>query len=228
MMHQQTETLDREIVKRVSLRYLLWLPPNYSANTAQSWPLILFLHGRGERGDELPCVARYGLARRLAEGFALPAIVVAPQCPAESDWTLHDDALLALLDDMAAKYPVDESRVYLTGLSMGGRETWRLAGAHPERFAAIAPICGRRPDGLRSPEDARRLRDLPIWVFHGALDQVVPIEESDSIVAALRDYGADVRYTVYPHAGHDSWTQAYAEPELYSWMLGLRRGADPD
>ena len=116
-MHQQVETLDREIVKRVRLRYLLWLPPGYAAHTAQPWPLILFLHGRGERGDDLTFVARYGLARRLAEGFALPAIVEAPQCPAESDWTLHDDALLALLDDIAAEYPVDKRRGYLTGLS---------------------------------------------------------------------------------------------------------------
>jgi predicted peptidase len=222
-MKQHAAELDKQIVKRVRLRYLLWLPDGYAANAELTWPLILFLHGRGERGSDLSSITRYGLPTRLAQGFALPAIVAAPQCPQGSDWTLQDDALLALLDELTANYAVDRDRVYLTGLSMGARETWRLAAVHAERFAALAPICGRRPDGVRDLEDARSLRGLPIWVFHGAQDQVVPVEESDTIVAALRTCGADVRYTVYADAGHDSWTQAFAEPELYSWLLGQRR-----
>jgi predicted peptidase len=221
-MQPQALTLDKQIVKTVRLDYLLWLPQDYDA--AQSWPLILFLHGSGERGNDVRQVLNYGLPKRLADGLGLPAIVIAPQCPADSDWTLHDDALVALLDDLAAEYSIDQNRVYLTGLSMGARETWRLACANPQRFAAVVPICGRRPYGLRSEEDAALISHIPIWVFHGARDQVVPIEESNRLVAALRRYGADVRYTVYPDADHDSWTQAYAEAELYPWLFAQRRG----
>jgi predicted peptidase len=225
-MNHHTAKLETQIVKPVRLHYLLWLPDGDAADGRETWPLVLFLHGRGERGDDLSMLTRYGLPARLAQGFALPAIVAAPQCPAHSDWSLHDDALLALLDQLLASYPVDRRRVYLTGLSMGGRQAWRLAATNPERFAALAPICGRRPDMMRTSEDVQPLVDLPIWVFHGAQDQVVPIEESNAIVAALRAYGADVRYTIYPEAGHDSWTQAYAEHELYTWLFGQRRGEE--
>jgi predicted peptidase len=223
-MQPQSLALDTEVRKRVQLRYLLWLPSGYD-DDQRRWPLILFLHGRGERGDDLSLVMREGLARRLAEGFELPAIVAAPQCPSGSDWTLHDDALLALLDDLDARLAVDPRRVYLTGLSMGGRGAWRLAATNADLFAALITICARRPDAVRDREDARPLVGLPIWVFHGAQDQVVPVEESDAMVEALRAHGADVRYTVYPDAGHDSWTQAYAEDELYTWMFARERTA---
>jgi predicted peptidase len=217
-MQQHTAELDKTIAKPVRLSYLVWLPDDYQAY-AKGWPLVLFLHGRGERGADLSVLLQHGLPRRLAEGFPLPAVVVAPQCPADSDWTLHDDALIALLDELSASYRLDPSRIYLTGLSMGGREALRLAAAYPSRFAALVVVCGRRPDGLRTPEDLRPLRRVPTWIFHGARDQVVPIEESQAIVASLRAYGANVRFTTYPEAGHDAWTQAYAEPELYSWLL---------
>lgn len=220
-MHAQALTLDTQIVKAIRLDYLLWLPEGYDA--AQPWPLILFLHGSGERGSDVRKVLNHGLPRRLASDLSLPAIIVAPQCPADSDWTLHDDALLTLLDEIAAQYPVDLDRVYLTGLSMGGRETWRLACGNPQRFAAIVAICGRRPYGLRSEEDAPLISHIPIWVFHGAQDPVVSIEESSRMVAALRRHGADVRYTVYADADHDSWTQAYAEDALYPWLFAQRR-----
>jgi predicted peptidase len=213
--------LDAKIHKRVILPYLLWLPHGYPA--AKRWPLILFLHGRGERGTDLEGVRREGLGRRLTEGFTVPAIVVAPQCPPDSDWTLQDDALLALLDEIEATHPVAPDRVYLTGLSMGARETWRLAAQYASRFAAIVPICGRRPDGVRNRADAVTLAHMPTWVFHGAKDTIVPVEESEAMVAALRSYGADVHYTIYPEAGHDSWTQAYAEAELFPWLLSQRR-----
>jgi predicted peptidase len=227
-MNHQAALLDQQIAKRVRLRYLLWLPAGYEATSTQAWPLILFLHGRGERGEGLIELTRYGLAQRLAEGFELPCIVAAPQCPTGSDWTLHDDALLALLDELAETYAVDQRRVYLTGLSMGAREAWRLAATNAERFAALVPICGRRPDGLRNTEETRTLSGIPIWVFHGALDQIVPIEESELMVAALRAHGADVRHTIYPEAGHDSWTRAYAEPELYSWLFSQQRLNNPE
>ncbi len=221
-MRPQALALDQEIVKRVQLRYLLWLPTGYD-DEAQLWPVILFLHGSGERGDDLMRVLDYGLPQCLSENLALPALVAAPQCPLQSDWTLQDDALLALLNELCATYAVDQRRIYLTGLSMGGRGAWRLAASNPERFAALVPICGRRPDGVRSAETMRLLCDIPTWVFHGAQDQVVPVEEGDAMVAALRACGADVRYTRYPDVGHNAWTPAYAEPELYTWLFDQQR-----
>lgn len=220
-MQAHALTLDTQIVKTVHLDYLLWLP--HDDDAAQPWPLILFLHGSGERGSDVRQVLNEGLPKRLANDLVLPAIIAAPQCPADSDWTLHDDALVALLDNLAAAYAIDSNRVYLTGLSTGARETWRLACANPQRFAAVVPICGRRPYGLRSEEDAASISHIPIWVFHGAQDQVVPIEESNRMVAALRQHGADVQYTVYPDADHDSWAQAYAEAALYPWLFAQRR-----
>ena len=125
------------------------------------------------------------------------------------------ETLNTLLDDVIQKYSVDEDRVYLTGLSMGGFGAWTLATANPERFAAIAPICGGG-DPFRA---SRRLRSMPIWVFHGAKDPTVPIKMSEDMVDALKKAGADVKFTVYPDAGHDSWTATYDNPELFTWFL---------
>jgi predicted peptidase len=219
-MRAESRTLDVDVVKSIHLRYRLWTPP---AETPSPWPLLLFLHGSGERGDDLALVEREGLPRRLAEGASLPCLVAAPQCPAGSDWELQADALLALLDDLQARHPVDPQRVYLTGISMGGRGAWLLALLQPERFAAAVPICGRRPGALRAGEISPQLAALPLWVFHGARDAVVPVTETEAIVHGLRAAGSSVRCTIYPEAGHDSWTAAYAEPELEPWLLAQRR-----
>jgi predicted peptidase len=219
-MHTETQTVTTEVVKPIRLYYRLWLP---AAEVPAPWPLILFLHGSGERGDDLAFVEREGLPRRLVEGYTLPALVAAPQCPTDSDWELQTDALLALLDHLHARYPVDAGRVYLTGLSMGGRGTWLLALLHPERFAAAVPICGRRPGPLRPNEIPPALARLPIWAFHGARDTVVPVSETETIVAGLHMVGSDARCTIYPDLGHDSWTAAYAEPELERWLFAQQR-----
>jgi len=124
----------------------------------------------------------------------------------------------ALLDEIIVNYQVDRDRIYLTGLSMGGYGTWTLAAAYPEKFAAIAPICG---GGW--PEDAARLKDLPIWVFHGAKDEAVPLERSEEMVKAVEDAGGKVKFTVYLDAEHDSWTATYGNPELYEWLLAQKR-----
>lgn len=189
-MHAQTHTLTTQVRKPLELRYLLWLPAH--ANTQTRWPLILFLHGSGERGDDLAQLTRFGLPRRIEEGLALPCLVVAPQCPADSDWELEMDALLALLDGLQARYPVDPQRVYLTGLSMGGRATWLLAARHTERFAAAVPICGRPPWSARLAERATLVRSLPIWTFHGARDPIVSVAETEQAVAILRAAGSDL------------------------------------
>ena len=132
----------------------------------------------------------------------------------EHGWTDKVYVCINLVDDIAARYKVDKKRIYLTGLSMGGYGTWALASAYPERFAAIAPICG---GGSRIM--SLRLKDIPIWVFHGAKDRVVPLEESEEMVNAIRKRGGDVKFTIYPDAGHDSWTESYNNQELYDWFL---------
>src|SRR5262249_47409491 len=148
-----------------------------------------------------------------------PFIVVSPQSP-RFGWDV--DTLNALLNDVVAHYKVDQDRIYLTGLSMGGGGTWQLAAAHPERFAAIVPVCGY----TNNPADAGQLKDLPIWVFHGAKDSSVPLKRSEDMVKALEEVkAAEVKFTVYPEAGHDSWTETYDNPELYKWLLEHKRKA---
>jgi predicted peptidase len=148
----------------------------------------------------------------------LPFIVASPQCPADSYWLLYLDDLKALIDDLVAHYLVDVKRIYLTGLSMGGTGTWTLAAAYPEIFAAIAPICGRSFYTL-----AKRLKDLPAWVFHGEDDEVIPADESRQMTDALNEVGADIKLTLYPGVGHNSWTRTYDNPELYDWFLSHSR-----
>jgi predicted peptidase len=128
-------------------------------------------------------------------------------------------ALSALLDNLAARYRVDQDRVYVTGLSMGGFGAWQLAVDYPARFAAIAPVCGKG-----EPAKAQLIKDLPIWVFHGAKDPVVPVSNSQDMVDALKKCGSDVKLTIYPEALHDSWTETYNNPELYNWFLQHKRG----
>ncbi|HTE85856.1 MAG TPA: prolyl oligopeptidase family serine peptidase [Dehalococcoidia bacterium] len=196
--------------------YLVFLPAGYETGAGAAWPLMLSLHGAGERGDDPGLVKLHGIPKRLTDGTELPFIVVAPQCPLEQDWS--PQSLGLLLDEVERNYSIDPDRVYVTGLSMGGRGTWALAIASPHRFAAIAPVCGRGdPDAVGS------IAHVPVWAFHGALDPVVPPARSEEMVEALRRCGGNVRFTVYPEAGHDSWTSAYAEPELYAWLLSHRR-----
>ncbi len=216
-MEQQARTFTPS-TGTTPLNYLLTLPTAYVTDSTVQWPLLLFLHGRGERGQDLDLLKKYGIPKWLAEVDDFPFITISPQCPADSDWEAHDTTLIALVDDVMASYVVDEKRIYLTGLSMGGRGAWRLAMLNPNRFAALAPVCGRVPDLPGFLANLSTLRHLPIWVFHGAKDQVVPIENSQKIVAALQTLGGNVQFTVYPNADHDSWTATYANPALYDWL----------
>ncbi|MDR3456923.1 MAG: prolyl oligopeptidase family serine peptidase [Verrucomicrobiae bacterium] len=202
--------------------YLLSLPDGYVADPAKRWPLILFLHGAGERGADVWLVAKHGPFK--TEAATNNFIIVSPLCPAGKIWS--EDVVLALLDDIEAKYPVDTHRVYLTGLSMGGFGAWNLGLSHPEKFAAMAPICGGGqtiPIILAKVYDAATLanmRSLGIWAFHGGKDTTVPPGESEHMVKALQQAGCtDVKLTIYPEATHDSWTQAYSDPELFAWFL---------
>lgn len=218
---------ESQITRSVTLAYWVHLPRGYATDTSQSWPLVLFLHGAGERGDNLDRVLVHGPPRLARDGRDFPFILVSPQCPAGHRW--DPEALLGLLDEVQTRYRVDGQRVYLTGLSMGGFGTWALASRYPERFAAIAPICGggQTIDVLLAPlERQQALRGLGVWAFHGARDKVVPLEESERMVAAFRRVGVpDVKLTVYPEAEHDSWTETYNNPELYEWLLRHQRKA---
>ncbi len=210
---QQSQRFEKKITTTVSCNYLLFLPEDYGKKR-QSWPLMVFLHGAGERGSVLNKVKVHGPPKIVKNRKDFPFIVVSPQCPEGDWWTEKVEVLINLVDDIATRYKVDKKRIYLTGLSMGGYGTWTLASAYPERFAAIAPICG---GGSRIM--SLRLKDIPIWVFHGAKDRVVPLEESEEMVNAIRKRGGDVKFTIYPNAGHDSWTESYKNQELYDWFL---------
>jgi predicted peptidase len=211
-------SFHKTVHRDVGCRYLLYLPRGYSEVPDERWPVILFLHGAGERGDGLELVKTHGPPRLISEGAEFPFVIIAPQCPKGEWW--DPEVLVALLDAVSECYRVDEDRVYVTGLSMGGRGTWQVAGAYPGRFAAVAPICG--PSMWFKPGT---LDELPVWCFHGAMDNIVPIQESVDMVCRLRECGGHVRLTVYPDAGHDSWSQAYEDDELYDWFLRHKRGA---
>jgi len=218
-MNQKECAFEAEIVKTVRLNYLLFLPKGYEGSS-RKWPLILFLHGAGERGDDLALVQKHGIPKIVEQQPDFPFITVSPQCPEDAWWLSETAGLIRLLDNVVAKYAVDTKRIYLTGLSMGGYGTWHLAVEHPDRFAAIAPICG---GFFGPPKFVCALKEIPVWAFHGAKDPVVPLEESEKLVKALRECDGNVRFTIYPEAGHDSWTEAYDDPELCAWFLGHSR-----
>jgi predicted peptidase len=216
---QKAFEFKKQIVKNIALKYLLYTPEDYGKDPLKKWPLMLFLHGSGESGDDVQKVKTNGPPKLIAQGKQFPFIVVSPQCPdARVGW--DPEALNGLLDDVISHYTVDDDRIYLTGLSMGGYGTWALASESPKRFAAIAPICG----GGNPRRMARRLKTMPIWVFHGAKDGTVPVKEDQEMVDALKAVGSDVKFTIYPDADHDSWTVTYNNPELYTWLLDHKRG----
>jgi len=211
---QEAKHFEATIKVTAKLDYLLFLPQGYG-NTKQRWPLMLFLHGSGESGTDLAKVKAHGPPKIVDSKPDFPFILVSPQSPGRG-W--NPDTLNALLDQIIHKYRVDKDRVYLTGLSMGGYGTWALAGEHPEKFAAIVPICGGG-----NTADATKLAKLPIWVFHGGKDQTVPVERSKEMVEAIKSAGGDIKLTIYPDAGHDSWTETYNNPQLYTWLLEHHR-----
>jgi predicted peptidase len=215
------QSFEKTITKTVSMPYLLYLPAEYDSDSLARWPLLLCLHGKGERGNDLNAVKRNGVSRYLEDGHNLPVIVVAPQCPEDTEW--DPEALIALIQEITEQYRVDEDRLYLTGLSMGGWGVWKTATAYPTLFAAIAPVCARVDKYVG--EKVCRLKEVPIWVFHGARDNVVPIGDSEFMVNELKKCKGNVRFTIYPDAGHDSWTETYNNPDLYAWFLQQRRAS---
>jgi predicted peptidase len=212
---QHAETFHGRLTIDVRMGYLVYLPDGYGKDQKQ-WPLVLFLHGAGERGTRLDLVKKHGPPKLAESGKKFPFILVSPQCPEDESWSVP--ALNALLERIGEIYRVDESRVYLTGISMGGNGTWRLAIALPHHFAAIAPVCG-----WGDPDAVRVLKDVPVWVFHGRKDTVIPFEKSEVMVKSLESAGGNVRFTAYPEAGHDSWTPTYDNPAFYEWLTAQTR-----
>lgn len=203
-------------------RFLLYLPKRYGERTEGRWPLLLFLHGANITGStrgDLELLRARGVPA-IVERRDLPFIVVSPQTP--SDWPL--EPLAELLHAVERRYRVDRRRVYVTGFSIGGYATFDLASAYPRRFAAIAPVAAG--GGQWSAEGHRqtcRLRDVAVWAFHGSRDDVIPASESRSMVDAVNSCGGNARLTIYPGAGHYTDKNAYAEPQLYRWLLAQRR-----
>lgn len=213
---QAEDALEVEInvkgsAEKATVHYLIALPENYDEQ--DKCPLMIFLHGMGERGDDLDLVKKHGPPKIVKEKNATPFIIVSPQCPNTEWWKI--EKLTKLLDHILATTKADPERVYLTGLSMGGFGTWAWTAKEPERFAAAIPICGGG-----NPAVAERLVDLPLWVFHGGKDKVVPLAKSEAMVEAIKKVGGTkIKLTVYPEAGHDSWTKTYDNPEIYEWLL---------
>lgn len=214
---ERTLGFERSITKVVGTHYLLVLPEGYSASTSR-WPLLVFLHGSGERGNELGKV-KNNWPRIIDQCPDFPFIVAAPQCPEDDEW--DEDVPIALVNDVIERARVDGDRIYVTGLSMGGHGTWAVACAFPDRFAAIAPICGGGSTSLAS-----RLVRVPVWAFHGENDAVVPLEATREMVDAVNAAGGSAKLTVYPGVGHDSWVNAYNDPALFRWLLEHKRGGE--
>jgi len=216
--------------------YQVYRPKTWTATTR--WPVIIYLHGGGERGSDGIQPTQVGLGPAVWRSNGdFPFVVAFPQT--DRPWAMPavESELLTLIDEVVRDHAGDPDRIYLTGNSMGGFGTWIIGARHPERFAALVPICGgvRPPRGVKVPADsfsrqpdpeaavALRLGRLPVWAFHGGSDWISPTESSRRLVAALRQSGGNVRYTEYPHVGHNSWDRAYAEPDLYRWLLEQRR-----
>lgn len=204
------------VTVEATYRYLFHEPPPLASAPAGDRPIVFFFHGKGERGDDLLALERHGPPKLIAAGRTFPFLVVSPLCPENEYWS-EAPGLPEFVASAVKRHRADPARVYLTGMSMGAFGVWSLAQRHPERYAAIMPICGGGE--IRWTP---KLRGLPAWVFHGAKDTVIPPARSIDLVEALRAAGGSPRFTLYPEAGHDAWTQTYANDEIYTWLLAQR------
>ena len=196
--------------------YQLYLPDGYHSDSLTRWPLLLFLHGSGESGEDITKVKVHGPPKLADSGKKFPFIIVSPQSPVPGGW--DTETLYQLLRHIKKSYRVDENKVYCTGLSMGGFGTWALAMKYPDEFAAIAPVCGGG-----DTSNAWKLRNMAVWCFHGAKDDVVPPAGSINMVKATGRFNTNVRFTLYPEANHNSWDLTYSNDSLYTWLLAQRR-----
>lgn len=224
-------------VAPVEFAYRLLQPASITPGTR--YPLVIFLHGAGERGNDNLSQLKYfptWMAEQKSRQ-AHPCFVLAPQCRDDQKWvdvdwskiestpqsptpTVDMMAVIAALEDTLKHEPIDPARIYLTGLSMGGYGSWDLAARMPERFAAVLPICGGGDEAT-----AARIKDLPIWCFHGDADTAVRVERSQTMIEALRAAGGAPKYSELAGVGHDSWTPAYRDPDVLAWLFAQKKPA---
>jgi len=204
--------------REVTLRYLLYLPAEYETRATEQWPLVLFLHGGGERGNDIEKVKIHGPPKLVAQGKQFPFVLCSPQVPTGSRW--NADELAKLVDELTNCYRIDRQRLYVTGLSMGGSGTWSLVSAYPDKFAAAMPLCGRG-----DLDAVAKLAKTPIWVLVGAKDRSETVQNCQEMAAALAKAGCEGRFTLYFELPHDCWTVTYNNPETYEWLLSHRLGA---
>ncbi len=210
--------IQQEISDPSTLNHLLFIPRATTAAIGGKYPLIITLHGIGESGSDLWKVKREGLPKILDGKNSFPFYVASPQCPSTTEWYYNggiQQKVNALIDSLVARYPVDTNRIYLTGLSMGGIGTLDLAIRYPNRFAALLPIAFRIEDGW----NLCRIKDIPMWAFHGEKDDIIPISKAQAVINALTVCGASPVFTAYPDLFHDSWTRTYNNPAVYDWLL---------
>jgi len=213
--------IQQEIYDPSTLNYLLFTPRDSSAVENGKFPLIISLHGIGERGEDLWRVKGDGLPKILDGKNDFPFIVISPQCPLSTEWYYNDGIQLKinkLIDSAIVRYPVDTSRIYLTGFSMGGIGTLDLAIRYPYRFAALLPIAFRIEDGW----DLCIIKDIPLWGFHGQHDPIIPLYKAQSVITALINCGGSPLFTIYSDLFHDAWTRTYNNPAVYDWLLTKR------
>lgn len=203
--------------KYFNFKYVKYLPKDYDEN--KKYPLVFFLHGAGERGDDLDLASRHGYAKHMREeGAEYPFIYVAPQCPDGKYWGCFTESLIGFLDYICEELPVDKDRIYLTGLSMGGTGTWMLAMAAPDRFAAIAPVCG---SGICW--NCGTIGHIPVMMYHGDCDDIVPIDESITMLKGMERKGGKVELKICYGVGHNAWDFAYAGDELMNWFFKYKK-----
>ena len=231
-----TGFLDRSIQVHGHLYpYSVYVPRMWTPE--RHWPVILFLHGSGERGTDGLRATQIGIGSAIrSDPSQVPAIVVFPQAPPGTRWLGEPaEAAMAALEATEREFGTDRERTYLTGLSMGGYGVWHLALAHPGRFAALVPVCGgllphettnavqRSPLTMNSENPyalvANVVGSTPVWIFHGDADPIVPVEESRQMTGALQQISKNVRYTEYAGVGHNSWERAYRQPDLWQWLF---------
>jgi predicted peptidase len=211
---------DDGTVREATLRYLLFVPAEYSVDEGKKWPLVLFLHGSGERGDDLEQVKQHGPPKILESKPDIPAIVVSPQCPTDSRWNEHE--LAKLVESLANTYRIDRERLYVTGLSMGGSGTWSLLAEYPTLFAAAVPICGRG-----DLEKLDQIAQTPTWIFVGGKDSVEIVKANEELAAALKKANSNTQFKLYHDLPHDCWTVTYDDPKVWEWLLAQQRDGSP-
>lgn len=209
---------EMETVVTENLRYYLYFPEEYEKNPEREFGLLLFLHGGGESGDSLETIKSNGPPKLIAQGKQFPFLILAPQNPNKKQWW-NTRAVAQLLDSIVEANRVDPRRIYLTGLSRGGGAAWEMSVQYPDKFAAMAVVCGMSPLPYASWIDP----ELPIWVFHGTEDKSIPFSESSDMVDKLKQMGHAVRFTAYDGIGHNAWIQAYQTEELYNWFNQQKR-----